>query len=520
MDRFVSKRPSSSVDLDASSLDNVRTERAAIALSVGLSWPPVKRRRSVGRPSWQQLWERARQDHTLKHHELPHGVRLQRLAWWRPGEATDRPLTHEELAHTKTPRAAPATPAAALVEDEPSGSGSKRRKVHVDPMVCDCFLDMLDQWRTMGEQRSLCEVRRLCPGMFDGIKPNTPYRGKRSAPRAAPLGRRCLLSPADMTRLSEHIMRVTDVLCLSAVTVKGLVHEWLDSEELKELHSPALQEANTHRLFIKLCWLMDKHAVSADRVVNIDETSCRLLPVHQIGWGRRGVKQAQIQGSTREATTFTVAFSMDRGPLDMLVQIVHAGKTDAVLPEKPWPERTHHVTSENGWATTTTLLQHAVTLDDVMNPSKEGQAWILLWDTASIHASEATLAAMRAAFPHVVLCFIPPRSTSYLQPCDVAVFRSFKSCIQTQASATLARSVLDGGASLRPNRHLVQPRSCATRTRRGQLDGIACAQAATPSSARPWQRPRHSAPTMSSSPSTSSQLGALHLRLVYGAGPR
>ena len=42
---------------------------------------------------------------------------------------------------------------------------------------------------------------------------------------------------------------------------------------LKELHSPAVQESNTHRLFIKLCWLMDKHAVSADRVVNIDETS-------------------------------------------------------------------------------------------------------------------------------------------------------------------------------------------------------------------------------------------------------
>ena len=49
-----------------------------------------------------------------------------------------------------------------------------------------------------------------------------------------------------------------------------------------------------------------------------------------------------------------------------------------------------------------------------------------------------------AARGQVVLCFIPPRSTSYLQPCVVAVFRIFKSCIQTQASATLARSVLDG----------------------------------------------------------------------------
>ena len=51
---------------------------------------------------------------------------------------------------------------------------------------------------------------------------------------------------------------------------------------------------------------------------------------------------------------------------------------------------------------------------------------------------------MRATFPHVVLCFLPSQSTSYLQPCDVAVFRSFKSCIQAQASAKLARSVLDG----------------------------------------------------------------------------
>ena len=31
-----------------------------------------------------------------------------------------------------------------------------------------------------------------------------------------------------------------------------------------------------------------------------------------------------------------------------------------------------------------------------------------------------TLATMRASLPHVAFCFIPPHSTSYLQPCDVA----------------------------------------------------------------------------------------------------
>ena len=79
-------------------------------------------------------------------------------------------------------------------------------------------------------QRCLCEVRRLCPGVFDGLNANTPYCWKRSAPRAETLGRKTLLSPADTTRLSEYIMKVTDVLCLSVVTIRGLVLEWLDAE--------------------------------------------------------------------------------------------------------------------------------------------------------------------------------------------------------------------------------------------------------------------------------------------------
>ena len=150
-------------------------------------------------------------------------------------------------------------------------------------------------------------------------------------------------------------------------------------------------------------------------------------------------KQSQLP---KEVRTFTVAFRMDRGPLDMLVQIVHAGKTDAVLHAKPWPEHTRRVTSESGWATTA-ILQPAAALDEVLNPGRNGQAWILLCDMASIHASEAAMAAMKAALPHVVLCIIPPRSTSYLQPCDLAVFRSFKSDIWKCATTTLARSVID-----------------------------------------------------------------------------
>ena len=235
------------------------------------------------------------------------------------------------------PRPPPSTPAVALVEDEPSNSTAKRRKVQVDPIVRNWFLE------------------RLCPVLFDGVNQNTPYRWKRSSPRAAHLGRKTLLSPADVTRLSEQILRVTDVLCLSGLTIRGLVLDWLDAEGhdvrpgrewvrrllrgmrlsfkkparcVKELHSPVQQHANTHRLFTKLCWLTDKHAASADRVVNIDETSCRLLPVHQIGWGHRAAGQHRgghdIHGRRKHGPW----------PAGHAGAALQAGKTDAVLPEQ------------------------------------------------------------------------------------------------------------------------------------------------------------------------------------------
>ena len=147
MQRFVSKCSSSSVDLASSSatstLDDVRV---AMALSVGLSWPEVKRQRSAGRSSWQQLWERA----TGAHHTPPCAPA------WSPVAAaglvaTRRdhpdPLTHEEIAHTSTPCAAPtapATPAAAPAEDRPSGRMAKRRKIHTDPIARD-WIDRINQ---------------------------------------------------------------------------------------------------------------------------------------------------------------------------------------------------------------------------------------------------------------------------------------------------------------------------------------------------------------------------------------
>ena len=66
---FVSKRSSSSQSLATSAHDDMRAERAAIALSVGLIWPPDRYTKGPrGRPTWQQLWKRALQEHIMNHH--------------------------------------------------------------------------------------------------------------------------------------------------------------------------------------------------------------------------------------------------------------------------------------------------------------------------------------------------------------------------------------------------------------------------------------------------------------------
>ena len=59
--------------------------------------------------------------------------------------------------------------------------------------------------------------------MFDGSNLNTlSLETQRTSSSTA---RQNFAVIRDMTRLSEHILRVTDVLCLSTVTIRGLLHD-------------------------------------------------------------------------------------------------------------------------------------------------------------------------------------------------------------------------------------------------------------------------------------------------------
>ena len=189
---------------------------------------------------------------------------LQRPAWWRPGETIDRPLTHEEIAYVSTPSAA-----TALVEDEPSGSASKRRK---DPIVRDWSLDMLDQVEdttTMGHAAVPRDIRRgqqehSALLEAEHTTSNTAWqedfavtRRHDTAERARHAGYiRPVPECGNDPRLGARMARRKGTRRASREWVRQLLHGMRLSNKkpakcVKELHIPALQEANTHRLFIK-----------------------------------------------------------------------------------------------------------------------------------------------------------------------------------------------------------------------------------------------------------------------------
>ena len=87
------------------------------------------------------------------------------------------------------------------------------------------------------------------------------------------------------------------------------------------------------------------------------------------------------------------------------------------------------------------LQDFRVFLDLKLNPGQERKDWIFVLDLASSHRA----AEFRAKVPkHIHIVYIPAQSTSCCQPCDVAMFRTWKSVLAAAANESFAESVVDG----------------------------------------------------------------------------
>ena len=127
-----------------------------------------------------------------------------------------------------------------------------------------------------------------------------------------------------------------------------------------------------------------------------------------------------------------------------LVEAVDKGKTPAVLPPRPWREGVLHSISENNWQHTEGIVHFTAFIDERFNP--EGVAspdakvpWLLVWDWASIHTSEAT----RTTDGEVSMGepVLHSGQQHRIQPPGVAVFRTVKCSVSWQATSAMAKEI-------------------------------------------------------------------------------
>ena len=462
---------------------------AAVAADHELPWPPKHFTPKRGRPNSDAAWVRAVQRRLLADGDLPSGVTGKRPRWWQHGMDVDKKPLEPEEVQAVTPCAEQvdvATTACAAEgsseEVVPTATCVKTR-VLLCPILKDWFLDFAGDNRERKQwsmAHSLRVARRLCP-LFEKIHDDAPRKWKySSAPSSSRLGRQPMLKPFHVTRLSEVVEEVSSQLCMGSRMYQLLMHETLSAMDcdvrpserwtrrfLHGLglsykqpnhdklvwHSLAEQADRKDNLMLKICWFQETLKIPPSHTVNIDETSLRLLPVRRVGWLRTGEQTRAITGNEKEATTVTLAMTMSPEVFTFLAQVIHKGKTSAVLPPRPWREGVLHSISANNWQHTEGIIDFIAFIDERFNP--EGAAspdakvpWLLVWDLASIHTSEATRTTLKEKFPWVSLCYIPANSTGYNQPLDVAVFKAFKSSVSWQATSTLAKEIRDTPADL------------------------------------------------------------------------
>ena len=90
--------------------------------------------------------------------------------------------------------------------------------------------------------------------------------------------------------------------------------------------------------------------------------------------------------------------------------------------------------------------------DQLFNPLHPVQEspkvpWLLVWDLASVHTSDATRRRIKDELPHIAVTYVAGNATSYSQPLDTTLMRPFKAALSKIATSTMARLLLDDASA-------------------------------------------------------------------------
>ena len=228
----------------------------------------------------------------------------------------------------------------------------------------------------------------------------------------------------------------------------------------KKTTDPKLLDTHVDKLRLRLIYYVTEYNVHTSCIINMDETSAKILGLGHRGWARpkqdgrvRFIGSANkrnltistvvtmtgtimAQHSTRSSPTASArATGAPRG-----AQLVVEGAMQRVVKGLPGHEKISYTFSDTRWWTESTCQELIEWLGAGVR--KQGFLhWVLLWDCASVHRMASILEWIRTAHPECRVLFIPGGHTAELQPAYIAIQQPLKHSIKFHAMQFFAESV-------------------------------------------------------------------------------
>ena len=199
--------------------------------------------------------------------------------------------------------------------------------------------------------------------------------------------------------------------------------------------------------------------IPPELVVGADETGIHLVPSTSVVLAPKGSKRvAREDGDDKRQITGMVAHTMDGVMLPL--QLVFAGKTARVLPALPREELAKYrpllSVTHNHWSSDTSIMQWLkVVVVPFLLRRKRAMGLpatfpaLLIWDVHWSHRHAAVRKLIADSFPWLRLAYVPARTTSYLQVCDVSINKPLKNRVQAATRQWRIETRKQGSALVR-----------------------------------------------------------------------
>ena len=190
----------------------------------------------------------------------------------------------------------------------------------------------------------------------------------------------------------------------------------------------------------KLWWTVNEHGVSDKRIVNLDQTSIRVMPLRSSGWATSGGDRVKFLQDAKRQVTLCVACPMLAGQI--IGQIVFTRKTKKAIPAVDMPANIACTASESHWSNTETMMEMFQAIAASVDSGPDAPIVVVL-DCAPIHMSKEFRRRVREEMEWIKLVYVAPTHTATAQPLDVAYNFPLKASLTRVPTAHFSKLLLD-----------------------------------------------------------------------------